>query len=193
MIRLIAIVLCLSLLPSMVSAKGPSKEETIAWLFENLREVGFDYYMQDDKYAKNQKYSIVQEFDLSEDLKSVIINYVRNYKAILRVDGGKFERRNTKFNSKVRLSDLSTTITTQRHNGLEERAEWLILSCRMRRCVSKTVIHRDSDPDLSFQSSDSASKLYIIVTRKMKDRVGKALSHLIRLSGGADKPKKEPF
>ena len=174
-----------------VAQEEPSKEDTIAWLYEKIRRIEIpEFDNPGTRFEYNTKEETI-EIDFPEDGTTIEISYLgtNDYK-FLNSEHPVYSRRDYTISAK--LSDLSA------HVELDELEETLpdyvdiVLSCSLRDCFNGEAewFATGSGKGTNTVSWSAAS---VTIPRTIADRVQKALSHLITLSGGKEKVSEDLF
>lgn len=171
-IRIAFAIAILALAPQNISAKiylytegsGPSKDETKAWIHENVSgKVYIDYDSQ----------------------KSGILTFDGD---IMQVT---FEKEDSilTYGYKIPISDLEIRVSGSDYADANRLS--IYFKCAFgKRCVSEWV---DLDMEDAFKYKDNTVRLVIENKNNMPHRARKAFEHLIRISGGKSPAKEKLF
>ena len=187
---LTGLIMGLLFLPAATLASEPTKEQTIAWLYsKNIGLVSCEEELQDGvtEYVR-QRLDFINDGDfirvrlewfLSEPDGGVQVQY---YETV-----------------KVRISDLSSQMElgSTEHTCLSG-APFITMTCYSYNCVSHQNEKKKFDDEKVYDVEnweDESTSLNIILdpSGDQQYRIRKALSHLVRLSGGGEKPADDLF
>ncbi|MDE0156944.1 MAG: hypothetical protein OXS28_15270 [Gammaproteobacteria bacterium] len=191
----VTIVFALLMSTTTVAEEKPSKEDTIAWLYERIAVIEtpkFDHVTDDDlEYSTELRR---QAIDFPEDGTTIKIDYVEHDDWKVSKSGSIGFRQYT-WTASAKLSDMSSnveleTLPTGDPEVFTSHYMYIRLSCSLKVCFNGERTHTHGDSHTFNESWNSRS---LLIPRAIADRVQKALSHLITLSGGKDKVSEDLF
>lgn len=178
-----------ALLVSIASvAEEPGKEDTILWLYQKIGTIVIPEYNSTFggkyEYRKVSREYYIIEFP--EDGTKIQVS--RESRVVHKDFDGDTSHYSYGYILSAELSDLSSQIEFGTSDELPEDYISMVLSCASKACLEG--IGRDYDGD---SYNISWNEVTIIIPRTIADRVQKALSHLIILSGGKKEVSEDLF
>lgn len=177
---LLLTVFVLSLSITTSAEEEPSREETIAWLHEKIS--GIELRVSDPDIDESDYTNYAYELYFPED--GTVVKIVRSEHYM--VQKRKHALRDI-LNAK--LSDLSVQVNREQAPILRSEYVSLVLSCSSAQCFSGD--RESTVSELEGPLSSPQAKFAVPIT--IADRVQKAFSHLISLSGGTEKVSEDLF
>lgn len=176
-----------------VAQEEPSKEDTIAWLYEKTHQIEISKFDNPGTKYEYRKRDKTISIDFPEDGTTIEISLNRDW-TDYKFHDGELNYTASTHTIRAKLSDLSAHVELEEtdHFPIKEYID-IVLLCSSKDCFKGEQQHVYSGGDGWQNFSVSWGRATITIPRTIADRVQKALSHLITLSGGKEAVSEDLF